>query len=158
MTHLFGIALIMVSIVGVLSAQNCAGLLNVEILNIAKQMDLQKLEHVIIKRNSIVAKPGFKFVQLRDTETFILVPEQYQVRFIDFQELLSNSIVGTFALDGSKMTGKITCVSGFGYSSDCKHQRISKIEIGCPACSAVKWISASSFSDKSIIIPPYRPT
>lgn len=143
--------------VGLLHAQNCAGLHNMDILNIAKQMDTDQLEHVVLKTNTIAAKPGFKFVQLRDTEIFILVPEEYQVRFIDFQELLSNTIGIDFVLDGSKMTGKITCLPRSIGIGECKHQRISKTEIGCPACMAVKWISASALSNKSIIIPPYKP-
>ena len=139
-----------------LSAQNCVGLHNMEILNIARQLDINRLEHISFKSNSIVAESGFKFVQLRNTETFVLVPEEYQVRFIDFRELLSNTGRSSFKLDGSKMTGKITCVAISGEKGDCKHQRISKTEIGCTACTEVKWISASSLTDKSIIIPPYR--
>lgn len=140
----------------VTSAQNCLGLKNIDILNIARQIDPQTITNVTVRGSKITSASGFKFVQLRDTETFILVPEDYQGRFIDFQELAVSVNQGRFVLDSDRLTAKLICQSGIEPKRKCKHERISKTEVGCTHCPAVKWFSASVLSDASIIIPPYR--
>ncbi len=140
----------------VTSAQNCLGLKNIDILNIAKQIDPQTIGNVTVRGNKITSASGFKFVQLRDTETFILVPEDYQDRFIDFQELLSENAKGKYVLDINKLTARLICQSGIEPKRKCKHERISRTEVGCAHCPSSKWLSASVLSDVAIIIPNYR--
>jgi hypothetical protein len=140
----------------VTSAQNCLGLKNIDILNIAKQIDPLTIANVTVRGNKITSASGFKFVQLRDTETFILVPEDYQGRFIDFQELAASADQSRFVLDSDRLTAKLICQSGNEPKRKCKQERISRTEVGCAHCPAVKWLSASVLSDVAIIIPPYR--
>jgi hypothetical protein len=124
-------------------------------LNIARQLDLSTLENVSIKQNSISAHKGFKFVQLRNTETYVMVPEAYQGRIIDFRGLAADSSRSTFVLDPSRLTAKIICTLRSGGKEVCEHQRISRSEVGCLASDAVQWVSAPALSEKFIIIPPY---
>lgn len=140
----------------VTSAQNCLGLKNIDILNIARQIDPQTIANVTVRGSKITSASGFKFVQLRDTETFVLVPEGYQGRFIDFQELTVSPDQSRFVLDSDRLTAKLICQSSIEPKRKCKHERISRTEVGCAHCPAVKWLSASVLSDVAIIIPPYR--
>ncbi|MBK8504858.1 MAG: hypothetical protein IPL46_23190 [Saprospiraceae bacterium] len=155
MIRVLGVALILSSLIYQLSGQNCVGLQNLDVLNIARQIDPRTLANVSIKQNSISAHRGFKFVQLRDTETYIMVPEEYQDRFIDFRALAINAAQSTFVLDVTKLTAKIICTARSGGQNVCKHQRISRSEVGCLASAAVQWVSAPALAQKFIIIPHY---
>jgi len=143
----------MLSTASTVWGQNCLGLENQEILNVAKKVDFEKLNYVRIKGGVVSCAPGFKFVQLRDTETFILVPTEYQGRVIDFKALLPKSFGGKYVLNPTRLTSKIACVGGTG--KPCEHSRIAKTQVGCQQCTGVKWTGAAIASDKAIIIPAY---
>lgn len=140
-----------------LAGQNCLGLKGLDILNIARQIDPSAIPMVTIRDHVLVAKSGFKFVQLRDTETFVLVPDDYQGRFVDFEEMLPKNAKGKYALDVSKLTARLICQGAGSTSRHCRHQRISRSEVGCQSCAGARWVSASLLAETTVLIPVYRP-
>lgn len=139
-----------------LAGQNCLGFKGLDILNIARQIDPSAIPMVTITDHVLVAKSGFKFVQLRDTETFVLVPDDYQGRFVDFEEMLPKNAKGKYALDVSKLTARLICQAG-STSRPCRHLRISRSEVGCQSCAGARWVSASLLAETAVLIPVYRP-
>ncbi len=119
----------------------------------AKKVDFDKLNYVRIKGGLVTCAPGFKFVQLRDTEIYILVPTEYQGRVIDFKALLPKNFPGKFFLNPTRLTAKIACIGGNG--KPCLHMRVAKTQVGCNDCVGVKWMGATIASERAIIIPPY---
>ncbi|NND34926.1 MAG: hypothetical protein HKN76_20235 [Saprospiraceae bacterium] len=137
-------------------SQNAAGLQNLDILNIAKHIDATQIKFVKLVKGQLVANSEFKFVQLRDTETFILVPSDFQGRVVDLAAFLPQKSRSKVVLDTGEMTAKLICQFGAGLHQHCKHIRLAKNIIGCRNCQGVKWVSASVLSEIGIIIPPYK--
>ena len=137
-------------------AQNSLGIQNLDILNIAKQIDPAKLRFVEVDQGKLIANPGFKFVQLRDTETFILVPDSFRDRVVDMSSFLAQNSRDKIVLDTRKLTAKLICQSSPGLRTHCRHIRLAKNIVSCKNCRNMKWISASVLSDIGIIIPPYK--
>lgn len=138
-----------------LQGQNCIGLKNTDILNISKEPDLTEIDHVVFRNNRIVAESNFKFVQLRNTETYILVPEDYQDRIIDFNLLLARNSNLPYVLDLKRMTARVSCRAMNG-NVTCKQLRIKRNEVGCLSCPELKWTPASFMDEKFILIPAYQ--
>ena len=148
-------ALVLTQFVVYLQSQNSIGLKNTDILNISKEPNLSEIDHVDFRDNRIVAQPNFKFVQLRNTETYILVPEDFQDRIIDFNILLDSNSKLPYVLDLKRMTARISC-QPLNSKVPCKQLRKNRNEISCTSCAELKWISASSMDEKFILIPAYR--
>lgn len=140
---------------GFVIAQNCLGTKNLDVLNIAKQFNPERLINVLIDNDRITAAPDFKFVQLRNTETFILVPEGYQDRVIDFNMLLPGNSRLPWVLDLNQLTARLICRDRSG-SQTCRQERLSKNSVGCKNCGNLEWITAPALSEKAILIPVYK--
>ena len=149
MRHLILFLFFLVSI-SCISAQNCLGIKNLDALNVAKQVDLDQIAFVSFSKNKIIAKPLFKFVQLRDTETFILVPDAYQDRVIDIHDLFSQNSRLPYVIDVNGLTARLICEHSGNKKGPCLQRRIAKNEVGCRECQDVRWVSASSLSEKAI--------
>jgi hypothetical protein len=137
-------------------SQNCAGIQDLDILNIAKQVDVVKIKNISITPGKIKADTGFKFVQLRDTETYVLVPDDFQGRILSLAAFLPTRSKSSIILDKDKMAAKLVCQVNSNTDQHCRHLRISKQVLGCTNCPDAKWTSASVLSDVGVIIPPYR--
>ena len=138
-----------------LIAQNCLGMQNQDILNIAKQFKPDQLKNVIVEKNRIIARPEFKFVQLRNTETFILVPDEFQDRVIDFSLLLPENSQLRYVLDLNQLTARLECQNR-NQKLNCQQERIGKNSVGCRNCLDAEWLTASPLSKNAILIPPYK--
>ncbi|MCB0688757.1 MAG: hypothetical protein KDC53_19600 [Saprospiraceae bacterium] len=138
-----------------LTAQNCLGIKNMDVLNIAKNLDLTQLSYVTLDQKKLIASPEFKFVQLRDTDTFILVPDGFQGRVIDFKLLLAEDTSIDYVLDLRKMTVRIVPILGNSRQT-CNYKRLSKAEISSLDCPDSKWTVVPPSIENAIIVPPYR--
>lgn len=137
------------------SAQNAVGIKNLEILNIAQSIDWKKMNVVEIHGNMLRALEGFKWVQINNRDTYILLPDEYQESVVDFRLLLPGPGRNFKTLNPKGFSYRIFC-SGNSLADNgiCSIKRRSRTELQCE-CPAGQWKIAPYTSRDAIIIPAF---
>ena len=150
---MLGIVQLSILTLSPLFSQNCKALKHYESLTIAKRADLTKLAHVSIQRGNLIAASGFKFVQVRDSHTFVLLPDEISAGIIDFKKLMQETGNGGRMLDAKVPVVQLSCTGG----EECQHQRCARNCVSCAGtCINSRWRAISMPSERVVIIPTFR--
>ncbi len=134
--------------------QNCSRVKNLDQMLVAKKVDLKRVHHVEFNGSKIVAQKNFKFVQVRDSYTFILLPQHFRASTVDFTALQKHSSQRDWHLDAGTPVVQVQCK---GQGSDCQHFRCAKTCVSCGGtCAGQGWTVTTLPSDRVVIIPRYR--
>ncbi len=153
MSIVLGIVQLSILILSPLIAQNCKALKHYESLTIAKYADLTKLSHVSIEQGNLIAASGFKFVQERDSHTFVLLPDEFSAGMIDFRMLMQERRNGGRVLNATVPVVQLSCTGG----EECQHQRCARNCVSCAGtCINSRWRAISMPTERVVIIPTFR--
>ncbi len=139
---------------GEIQAQNCSALKNLERMTVAKKPDLNKLGHISIEGSSIYTTEHYKFVQVRNSHTFICLPKDFRGPVVDFKALLRPNDQTSMVLDGNIPLVHLRCHSR---NDDCQHYRCGKQCVSCGGgCANARWISSTLPGSRLVIIPTFK--
>ena len=137
-----------------LDAQNCSELRNQSHMIVSKDPDLAKINHVVLNGNSIHANTGFKFVQVRDSHTFVLLPDDFRGPVVDLKALLRPSKQTAMVIDGTVPMVQLQCDAS---GADCQHFRCGKQCVSCGGeCADAKWTVRTLPDERLIVIPSFK--
>lgn len=141
-------------------AQRSLDIINLDILSISKDLPAKKITGVRLSskggESRISAEEDFKFVQVRNTGTYILVPAVYSAKTVDIRALISGQGTGGYLLDAKAFAYRMI-------SADTKTGKpldLIRCGKGCLKTASLvpsRWKAARLVHDEAIIIPRYRP-
>ncbi|MBX2817930.1 MAG: hypothetical protein KTR24_18125 [Saprospiraceae bacterium] len=141
-----------------LHAQRSLDVVHFEDLVVQRSLDFEDLNYVKESRREgelkLLAHRDFKFVQIRNTATYVLVPASYSARSIDIKALTRGVPGIAYRIDPKGSTYRICGMSKLSKDKT-KPRRCGKTCLHFGKAAGTVWQSAGLLQDEAILVPPY---
>ncbi len=126
-------------------AQNAVEMRQYELLKVSRSVAIESNSMVRVQGGRLQAVPGFKFVQIREHQVFVLVPEDHNQLIVDFHSLMQLQ-----KINGNEPALRLYCGRG------CQIRRVSRSSVECLSSCSDRWQHAPVSSSAAVIIPAYH--